>query len=107
MASNQRNISQAQNTPFMQEPLSSELGWVVVGSVMQDILNGAYVASAVVSAFTLDLISGLARNDKAKLDKLLEIGQGTNLERLGYTALWYVQSGSTPSNRSGIRCQDD
>jgi hypothetical protein len=45
MASNKRKISQAQNTPFTQELLSSEVGWLGVGSATQDIPNGCYEAS--------------------------------------------------------------
>jgi hypothetical protein len=59
----------SKNTPLMQEPLSPEVGWLGVGSVTQDILNGDYVSSEAVSAFTVNFISGLARNDKANLDE--------------------------------------
>jgi hypothetical protein len=61
MASNKRKISQAQNTPFAQEALASEVGWLWVGGASQDILNGYYVATGGVSAFTVKLISGLAK----------------------------------------------
>jgi hypothetical protein len=52
----------------MQEPLASEGRWVGLGSVTQDILNGVYVASEAIPVFTVELISGLDRNDKARLD---------------------------------------
>jgi hypothetical protein len=42
---NKRKISQAHNTPFMQEPLASEVGCLRVGSAMQDIMNVSYVAT--------------------------------------------------------------
>jgi hypothetical protein len=68
MSSKQLKISQAQNTPLMEEPLVSEAGWLGVGSVTRDILMFSYVASGAVSVFTFNLILGLARNDIAKLD---------------------------------------
>jgi hypothetical protein len=48
---------QAQNTPFMQEPLASEVEWLGVGEVAQYILNGIFSPSGHLSTLTLDLIS--------------------------------------------------
>jgi hypothetical protein len=59
---------QTQNTPFTQDPLASEVGWLGVGQITQDILEGSYTPSDHITYFTLDFISELKQNDAAKQD---------------------------------------
>jgi hypothetical protein len=68
MKANKQKKIQAQNTPFMQEPLASEVGWTGVGEAAKYILNGTCSPLGHLSTFTLDLILELKRNDKAKLN---------------------------------------
>jgi hypothetical protein len=68
MKANKRKKYQAQNTPFMQEHLASEVGWTGVGEAAQNILNGTYSPLGHLTTFTLYLISDFKPTDKAKLD---------------------------------------
>jgi hypothetical protein len=66
---NEAKIKQAQDTPFMVEPMVSEVGWLGIGPKVCQMLEGTYDPLEDVDDAIRLLIEQFRRNDEAKKDK--------------------------------------
>jgi hypothetical protein len=66
---NEAKIKQAQDTPFMVEPMVSEVGWLGIGPKVCQILEGMYDPPKGVDGATRLFIEQFRRNDKSKKEK--------------------------------------
>jgi hypothetical protein len=66
---NESKIKQAQDTPFLVEPMVSEVGWIGIGPKVCQMLEGAYDPPEGVDDATRLIIEQFRKNDKTKMDK--------------------------------------
>jgi hypothetical protein len=69
ISANEAKIKQAQDTPFMVEPMVSKVGWLGIGPKVRQMLEGMYDPPEGVDDATRLRIEQFRRNDKAKRDK--------------------------------------
>ena len=96
MKNNEARFRLTESTPFMQEPLRSEVGFFGATAAAQQMLDGTYVCPEGTDEFTRHFVDAL-KKDNNNRDPI-----STNISKEDFSAYWRKAREQTSSSYSGL-----